>query len=683
MKKVLTVLLIVALWAGAANAADSVLGVNFSGAWSGPHVGMGAHPTQTADGFSNWTDSDPISSGDGRVNGTGLVVLGSDSGVTVDWASAGAWYAGLEDNAENALYRYYLDDGGSGPLITIHGLSNWLASVGATGYTVRLYQNTDWNLVGVGFLTTNLTDGTNILASVTPTNMWAAANGGTRAFVDSGALTAGTLVIDGANGPTDGKRGCISAFKITAIPKVQAVAPANGAVNVAVDQDLSWTVNGAAVTNVDLYLASDPNVGLPAYKKLSMEPAATTTWDTALLSAGRLEYSTTYYWRIDAYEPNGLSYTKTQGGVWSFTTVGQSAIPGAVTPAYTAVDAGTAAVVLNLTGTVNATIYHWYKDGGALSDGADFSGTATASLTINDVQLADEGSYYCQVDNDLAGTDPVNSAAGIVLVKRLMSHYPMEVIDANSTPDIVGGFNMTLKNDVLGQSLPVLGTDVAAAGNGTYSLVLDNPSTDPNGQRFGQIAADVVKYEDLTIGVWVKWNGGNDWQRIVDFGANNTNYMFLTPNAGGAGLRFVIMIGSGEQQLNASKLTVGEWTYVAVTLNGDTGRMYVNGELVNTNAAIAYDPYDLPQTLNYVGKSQFAGDSRFDGLIDELKIYDYARSSAQIGQDYADISGDWVCNMEGTADLALDFNDDCRVDLGDFALLAAEWLNSNRIYQQP
>lgn len=230
MKRAVVVLSIVALLAGAANAADNVLGVNFSSGWAGPHVGMGAHADQTADGFSNWTDSEPITNdGSAAANGTGLVLLGSDDGVTVDWASSNLWYAGLEDNAENALYRAYLDDGGNGALITIHGLNSWLTSVGATGYTVRIYQNTDWDNSGaspVAFLATNLTDGTNILQSVQPTNNWLAANGGTRAFVDSGILTVDTLVIDGASGPDWGlnARGGISAVKITAVPEPATLA---------------------------------------------------------------------------------------------------------------------------------------------------------------------------------------------------------------------------------------------------------------------------------------------------------------------------------------------------------------------------------------------------------------------------------------------------------------------------
>jgi hypothetical protein len=41
-----------------------------------------------------------------------------------------------------------------------------------------------------------------------------------------------------------------------------------------------------------------------------------------------------------------------------------------------------------------------------------------------------------------------------------------------------------------------------------------------------------------------------------------------------------------------------------------------------------------------------------------------------------------VCNREGTADMQFDTNDDCKVDLTDFAQLAADWLNDNRIYPQ-
>jgi len=146
--------------------------------------------------------------------------------------------------------------------------------------------------------------------------------------------------------------------------KVSPVAPAPGAVNVGVNQDLSWTINDAAITNVDLYFGTvnDPNLSLiPANKKLSMAPAATTTWDT-----GTLAYNTTYYWKVDAYEPNSLGgYNKIQGMVWSFTTK-----PEDLTPV---VDAGDSIITtLALSSSPNVLTLH----GSVVDDG-------TTPLTVN------------------------------------------------------------------------------------------------------------------------------------------------------------------------------------------------------------------------------------------------------------------------------------------------------------
>jgi hypothetical protein len=471
-------------------------------------------------------------------------------------------------------------------------------------------------------------------------------------------------------------------FIVEMEPAIRPDVPAPGAANVDINQDLSWTVLDPSATKIDLYFGTtnDPNLSLiPGNKKLDMAPATTTTWDP-----GTLAYSTTYYWKVDAYEPNGLNYIKRQGNVNSFTTVSQSAFVSPVSLART-VGALGSDIVLTVT-AANTTRYQWYKVGTpdvVLSNGTKYSGVNTTALTIKNLQDADQGSYYCQVDNDLPGTDPVNSVPGLVMIQRLMSYYPFEVItDAGTiTPDTVSGFNMTLKNENL-TGLASLGTDVAVAGLGTYSLVFANSGTSTDGQ-YGQLPTDVAKYEDITISLWVKWNNGNQWQRIFDFGADSNNNMFLTPYSGDSTLRFALKIGGGaEQQLNSSMLKFSEWTHVAVTLNGNTGRMYVNGVLVNTNTGLTNNPIDLPQTANYVGKSQY-GDPKFNGLIDDLKIYNYARSSAEVGQDYANTKGVWVCNLEGTANMAHDLNKDCNVDTQDLLLLASEWLNSNRIYQQP
>lgn len=140
-------------------------------------------------------------------------------------------------------------------------------------------------------------------------------------------------------------------------------------------------------------------------------------------------------------------------------------------------------------------------------------------------------------------------------------------------------------------------------------------------------------YEAITISTWVKWNGGSNWQRIFDFGKGTSNYMFLTPKRGTL-MRFAIINGGSEKVLDTPQLPVGQWTHVALTLGGGGATLYVNGEAKATNSNVAIKPSDFAPNLNYIGKSQFASDPLFNGLIDEFSIYDYALSAAEIERVY-------------------------------------------------
>ena len=74
-----------------------------------------------------------------------------------------------------------------------------------------------------------------------------------------------------------------------------------------------------------------------------------------------------------------------------------------------------------------------------------------------------------------------------------------------------------------------------------------------------------------TFSAWVKWGGGNAWQRIFDFGQNSTSYAMLTAKANTGKLRFEITPnGAGETRDLDSPipLQTNVWTHVAVTLDG-------------------------------------------------------------------------------------------------------------------
>jgi hypothetical protein len=368
------------------------------------------------------------------------------------------------------------------------------------------------------------------------------------------------------------------------------------------------------------------------------------------------------------------------GQVWTFRTIGvkPTIISG---PEHALADFSGNASFTIVPGPM-ATHYRWFKVGTPdiqLTDGGIYSGTQTTTLVLTGATVADEGLYYCIAyngDPDNGGVPSDPSPQAKLWYPRLVSYYPFDELNEGVSPDVVGGFDAVMMQ-AGNAPLPGLNTTDAIVGSGC--LALSNPVSDSTDDQYAQIPAGVVDYRDLTISLWVRPTSLFGWSRVFDFGNGTNDYLFLTADAGWGVMRFAQRVGGGtEQLLETPSIPAGQWTHVAVTITGNTGRLYRNGELVATNTAMTINPIDVGAVLNYLGKSQWP-DPEFDGLIDDLKIYNYARTTEQIAQDYLAVRGEWVCNREiGT--LPYDFNNDCQVDIADLALFLEEWMDSWRIY---
>lgn len=197
----------------------------------------------------------------------------------------------------------------------------------------------------------------------------------------------------------------------------------------------------------------------------------------------------------------------------------------------------------------------------------------------------------------------------------LIAAYGFEDASKNRLKDgSPNGYNGTLEN----------GASYVKGGKSGKAAVLNGKD------GYVNLPGAVADAQDFTFAGWVKWNGGADWQRVLDFGSGLDRHMFLTPSQG-KGAQFTIHRDGKDQSIvSAAPLPTGKWVHVAVTIAGSTGTLYVDGQAAGTNAEMTYDPRDVRASEAWLGKSRFASDAFFGGSLDEVKLYDRALSAAEI-----------------------------------------------------
>ena len=151
--------------------------------------------------------------------------------------------------------------------------------------------------------------------------------------------------------------------------------------------------------------------------------------------------------------------------------------------------------------------------------------------------------------------------------------------------------------------------------------------------QYVALPTGVVSGDDkITVAAWVNLDTKSNWMRIFDFGSGTNTYMYLTPMTTTGTLRFTIRNnGSVEQNIVGPALPTGGWHHVAVTLNGSTGTMYLDGQAVGSNTGMTIKPSDLGATTqNWIGRSQWSVDPYLDGRVDDFRIYNTALTASQV-----------------------------------------------------
>ena len=426
----------------------------------------------------------------------------------------------------------------------------------------------------------------------------------------------------------------------------------------------------------------------------------------------RLDRGVTYYWQVEqAYlnpatpgepylhgDPNNL-----MGPLWSFTVIPQIVSISTVSPALSAVDAGSD-VELSVT-AVAAETYQWYKIGDPdemLTDGDTYSGVTTDTLTISGVQLADEGLYYCVASNPLYDASNRETGPGRVMTKRLIIHYPFdEIIEEGGVSlveDVVGGYDMVLTNDNPLGTLPSLVEDVPGLVTGK-GLFFNNSDIDDPNNAWGQYAtAGDVDMEamgnGLTISFWVKWVGNNGaWQGIInrrgEWAAADMMWRIDKDPTSGA----ISFEREGDNAGRvAATLVQDDWHHITLTLDTTVTpsrtRMYNNGEQVATATGFTYGT-GVDSEFKLGNNNDGSSTDLFWGILSDVKVYNYALTVQEVANEFLAVRTDlpWVCDRDAYGQdselMELDVNNDCLINLEDFAAYAERWMDDRYQFRRP
>jgi hypothetical protein len=430
--------------------------------------------------------------------------------------------------------------------------------------------------------------------------------------------------------------------------------PAYGATDVPINVVLSWTEPNFTPEGYDVYFGTDANEISPNYDfEKVVDYQLVNSHDP--YGETNLDFETTYYWQVDIYEPNIPQTVLHIGRVWKFTTSLPVPSFDMAYPEDLVVPLGQDApftiIATNpYTGDDKGLEYQWYKEPDIqLSNGADYTGVDTVTLTVVAADLDDEGGYFCRVTIKKSG-EWADSPSAALAIAKIIGHWPF----SGDTLDYSG-----------------LGNDGTPYGDPEYVVgVVDSNAIELDGDDYVTIdgVTDDILINDITMSVWVKTTDPE-----ADFFSCNTatggNVAMLEIWDGG----YVNLYEGASEGWSTTMVSDNTWHLLTYSRIGSTGYIYIDGVLENTHEAnFSFNPDDRWS----IGQ-EWDGDTPSDfliGQVDDARLYNYGLDKYQVAQLYVDVKDEGVC----TDPIAADFTGDCLVTIEDFALLASEWLFCGR-----
>jgi hypothetical protein len=241
------------------------------------------------------------------------------------------------------------------------------------------------------------------------------------------------------------------------------------------------------------------------------------------------------------------------------------------------------------------------------------------------------------VDNTCKpGTSYIYKVKAVDLAQNISE--ASETIVASSTAERVLMAYWPLDGDVSDHSGN--GRHIALAKDATWTddAKQGEQALKTSSEQYAQLPAlPPFNKQGLTVALWVNMNSTGAWQRIFDFGYDTDHYIFLTPrttsSSSTAKLRLALKNGAEERQLDCNTgLATRQWHHVAVAIEDRKATIYLDGEVAAHTDDLGISIADINPVINYLGRSQFDSDPMLNATIDDVQMYNYALSEAEVKQ---------------------------------------------------
>lgn len=239
---------------------------------------------------------------------------------------------------------------------------------------------------------------------------------------------------------------------------------------------------------------------------------------------------------------------------------------------------------------------------------------------LDDLRMYNTALSHTQIQEILSVNQKINSV--MPTTSDLVGHWKMDENQGNLLIDHSGkGNNAELQNvsdifwnqGISDQALNLPGT-------------LNRFAMAPNNESL-----DIT--DAITISAWIKPNSVHTRRVISKTGPNG--YEFGTSSLG----KIEFRINASSSGTKYTLRSVGNypsdgktWIHVTATFDGSTSSIYINGKLDNT---ISHAPYKIGSNSSplYIGAIQ--GNNRWDGAIDDLRLFKRALNSTEISVLYS------------------------------------------------